>query len=71
MADGMRPQAARRMELLPLPEGPKRMVQGADSAMFAETCNDPSFALTRRRWWGSGKLRPPAAAAVDDEQGEE
>ena len=71
VADGMRPQAARRMELLPLPEGPKRMVHGANNFMPSATRNGPSLASTRRVWWGSGKLRPPVAAAVDDQQGEE
>ena len=59
------------MELLPLPEGPKRMVQGADSFMPAATWSGPSLASTRRVWCRSNKLRPPVAAAVDEQEGKE
>jgi len=48
LAEGMRPQAARRMELLPLPDGPKRMVHGADKFMLAEMRREPNRASTRR-----------------------
>ena len=62
----MRPARARKRVLLPLPEGPKRMVQGAVRVAAAAKVRGPWRPWMEKRWWevGMGTACVKRTAAV-------
>ncbi len=64
---------ARRTVLLPLPEEPKRTVQGAVRSKARWRWRGPVLRSASTWWWGEGldKFGPPSAEAVDEEESDE
>ena len=65
-----KPAIARRMELLPLPEGPKMMVQGAVRSSWTSRWTGPSWQLTSSSWWARwvlAKVDAPVLAGVNNQ----